>query len=149
MADTRAVVLHSSWRGRLTAAIGPVVLLIWGGYGALLGGLQIFNAILLLAGAGLGLVVLFDYPIWASIGPDGVTRRCALRKERLGWDQVRTIARPGARQRLLGFGRGEVNVNRATVPPGALAWSLRSASGHTCWSIGSRAPWSTRRSKTA
>ena len=97
-----AVVLHTSWRGRLTAFIGPAVVLAWGTYGAVLGGLQLFNGILLATGGVLATVVAFDYPFTTTIGASGVTRRCLLRSEHLGWDEIRTIARPGARQRFFG-----------------------------------------------
>lgn len=75
-------------------------MLTWGGYGFAVAGLQWFNGILLLIGLVIGAVVMFDYPLWSTIGPDGVARRCVLRTERLGWSDVRTIARPGARQRF-------------------------------------------------
>lgn len=102
-----SIVLHTSWRGRLTSVIGPLVLLVWGGYGAAIAGFRPFNIVLLVVGAGMALVVLYDYPLWSKIGPAGVERRCSLRTERLAWEEVRAIARPGARQRFLGSGRGE------------------------------------------
>lgn len=66
------------------------------------GGLQLFNGTLVAIGGVLLCVVAFDYPMTSTIGPDGVTRRCLLRTEHLEWDRIRTIARPGARQRFFG-----------------------------------------------
>ncbi len=102
MTSDRPVVLHTSWRGRATAFIGPSVLLAWGVYGVVAGGIQLFNGLLMAVGGVLFVIVAFDYPMHSTIGADGVTRRCLLRTERLGWDRVRTIARPGARQRFFG-----------------------------------------------
>ena len=101
-----SVALHTSWRGRFTALVAPLVILTWGGYGFAVAGLQWFNGLLLLIGLALALVVMFDYPLWSTIGPEGVARRCVLRTERLDWSQVGAIARPGARQRFMGMGRG-------------------------------------------
>ncbi len=101
-----SIVLHTSWRGRFSSLLGPLILLTWGGYGFSVAGLQWFNGVLLLIGIGFGAVVVFDYPLWSTIGPEGVTRRCLFRTERLAWTDVRTIARPGARQRFLGTKRG-------------------------------------------
>lgn len=102
MADDgpKAIALHTSWRGRLTSFVGPFVLLVWGGYGLVAGGLGWVNGVLLALGSLFALVVLFDYPLSSTIGPDGIVRRCALRSEHLDWSAVRTIARPGARQRF-------------------------------------------------
>lgn len=97
--------MHTSWRGRITAFVGPAIVLGWGTYGVVLAGLQWFNGILVCIGLVLGAVVTFDYPLTTTIGAGGVTRRCLLRSEHLGWDEVRTIARPGARQRFFGSSR--------------------------------------------
>lgn len=102
-----SIVLHTSWRGRFTALLAPIVILTWGGYGVSVAGLQWFNAILLAIGVGIAAVVLVDYPLSSKIGPDGVARRCALRTERLSWSEVGAIARPGARQRFMGLGRND------------------------------------------
>lgn len=102
-----SIVLHTSWRGRFTALLAPIVMLTWGGYGVSVAGLQWFNGILLLIGVGIAVVVLVDYPISSKVGPDGVARRCVLRTERLSWSEVGAIARPGARQRFMGLGRNE------------------------------------------
>lgn len=105
---SKSVVLHTSWRGRFTALLAPLVILTWGGYGLAVAGLQWFNAILLVVGWALAAVVLLDYPLWSTIGPEGVARRCILRTERLDWSDVKAIARPGARQRF--------PVSRRSVP---------------------------------
>lgn len=87
--------------------LAPIAILAWGGYGFAVAGLQWFNAILLLIGIVMAVVVLFDYPVSSSIGPEGVARRCVLRTERLPWSEVGAIARPGARQRFMGLGRND------------------------------------------
>jgi len=81
---------------------GPLVLLAWGGYGVFAGGLQWFNGIILVVGLGLAAVAFLDYPLWSTLGPDGIVRRCVLRTETLVWEDISTIARPGARQRRFG-----------------------------------------------
>lgn len=106
-AGLRSIVLHTSWRGRFTAVLAPLAILIWGSYGAAVAGLQWFNGLLLLVGLVFAVVVLFDYPLWSSLGPEGIVRRCVLRTERLAWADVGAVARPGARQRFMGLGRGE------------------------------------------
>ncbi len=108
MTSHRPIILHTSWRGRFTAFFGPMILLLWGVYGAAAGGIQIFNAILIAMGVILSGVVAFDYPMHSRIGADGISRRCLLRIERLTWDRVTTVARPGARQRIPGTRRDPV-----------------------------------------
>jgi hypothetical protein len=111
MSSGSVIVLHTSWRGRLTAFLGPSLVLGWGVYGVSNGGVQLFNGTLVAMGGVLLCVVAFDYPLTSAIGPDGVARRCLLRTEQLGWEQIRTIARPGARQRF--FGRSSDPVEAA------------------------------------
>lgn len=117
MTTHRPIVLHTSWRGRFTAFAGPAVVLAWGGYGAVAGGLQIFNGLLIAIGVILLAVVAFDYPMHSTIGADGVARRCLLRVERLTWERISSIARPGARQRFVGAMRDPVG-DRPQGPKG-------------------------------
>lgn len=92
--ELRPIVLHSSWRGRLTALFAPGTLLVLGTYGIAFGGLQVLNGIIFGLGAVLMLVVLFDFPIWCEFGESGVVRHCAFRKQQLEWQQIRAIVRP-------------------------------------------------------
>lgn len=91
--DAGVVVLHTSWRGRLVSTVPPSVLLLGGLWGLGQGG-SIVAVVLVVLGAGLLVVGLFDFPWRSVIGPDGVERRCPLRTERLEWERVTAIARP-------------------------------------------------------
>ena len=91
--DDRAVVLHSSWWGRVTAVLTPVLLIGGGAWGMsvrpnVLAGLFLFGGLFLLGAS------LWDHPLRAEIGPRGITRRCLFRSEHLVWDEVSCLARP-------------------------------------------------------
>ncbi len=93
----QALVLHTTWRGRLLFLTAPLVLLGLGGYGIVFGGFQIFNSILAVIGLLLLAASLLDFPLYSVVGPEGVERRCLLRRERRAWSELRTIARPANR----------------------------------------------------
>lgn len=97
MSGPRPVVLHTSWRGRAVSAAAPSLLLGLGTYGLAAAGFRIFPFLLFVAGAVFMVIVLFDYPKYTVIGPAGVERHCVLRVERLGWDRVTALGRPGLR----------------------------------------------------
>lgn len=86
------VVVHTSWRGLLTAVSAPLILLVLGGLGLQAGPGPVA---LVLTGSGLllGLVVALDYPRRAVFDRDGVERVCFLRRQRLPWDRLVAIER--------------------------------------------------------
>lgn len=112
------MILHSSWRGLATAHAAPLMLL---GVGALVSaeyGPDPVSLGLLVAGGVLAAVVLIDFPTSASIGPMGIERRCALRRQVIAWSAVGDIRRaPGPRFRRVGDGDGR----RRAVPGGLVA----------------------------
>ena len=101
-----AVVLHTSWRGRVLFVTAPLLLAGLGLYGIVAGGFQVFNTLLFIIGCLLLAAALFDFPLYTTIGTDGVVRRCLVRTDRLGWDQVTAIARPASRGALGGLKNG-------------------------------------------
>jgi hypothetical protein len=56
-------------------------------------GINIGSVILIVIAVIVGLIVVFDYPIASAFGPNGVERRCLLRRERLGWDRIEALTR--------------------------------------------------------
>lgn len=101
----RSLVLHSSWRGRISAALTPTLLLAFGGIGALGAGLRAIPAVALALGIGLLLVVVFDYPMRTVFGQESIDRKCLGRTERLEWSQVGLVGRPAYSARLGRLGR--------------------------------------------
>lgn len=87
------VVVHTSVRGLLAAAITPVALTALGGAAILDGGPHPVPVLLLLGGLGLAAVVLGDMPRRVEFDLEGLTRVCVLRRHRLEWDRVVAIER--------------------------------------------------------
>jgi hypothetical protein len=104
--DPRPLVLHGSWRGRIFAAVSPVLLCSLGTFGLVLGGWHLWPLSLLVVGVVLAAVVVFDYPLWVVIAEAGIERRCLLRSQRLVWDEMTMLARPAYSGWLRGLGRG-------------------------------------------
>jgi len=100
----RSIVLHSSWRGQITALLGPVSLMLLGGYGIALSGVGVINGILAGIGIVLMIVVLIDFPLRTTFSSAGVDRRCLFRNEHIEWSRVRAIVRP-AGKRTFGYTR--------------------------------------------
>ncbi|MBW3618874.1 MAG: hypothetical protein KY461_01400 [Actinobacteria bacterium] len=92
-----AVTVHTSWRGVLSSAISPVVLL---GYGLLVlsaRGPAPVALVALVVGVGLAGVALFDYPRRTEFSPEGIRRVCPLRDDVLPWSRTVAIERaPGS-----------------------------------------------------
>lgn len=74
-------------------AVAPTILLALAGIGFASGGRFVPGAIGFV-GLLLALVALFDYPVTVLFGPEGVERRCLLRRVSLSWDEVGAIGRP-------------------------------------------------------
>ncbi len=92
MAD-RSVTLHSSWRGIATSALGAAAVLLAGVLVVAANGWRVLPTATLAIGSMLVAVVLFDYPVAATLDRDGVTRRMVLRRQVLQWDRVSSLSR--------------------------------------------------------
>jgi hypothetical protein len=117
MPDQTAIVLHPS-RARLALTYSAPLLLL--GLAALAlagGGAEGGTLVLLAVGALLGLVVLVDVPLHVEFDEEGVTRVCAVRRQRLAWSTVvavsRTASRPGLGELLGRRGAGGAAARRA------------------------------------
>ena len=88
------MVLHTSWRGRLTATVSPILALVLGFWAYTGRGFDTFSTALLVLGIGLAAAVLWDYPLHTTFGMDGIHRRCALRVQTLGWERLEALVRP-------------------------------------------------------
>lgn len=116
------VVLHTSWSGLSGAAITPVALAVIGGWSIAAGGASAVPVAVVVVGAVLGAVVLFDYPYAARIGADGVTRRCLARSHHLAWDRIVALerTRPSTMTVVRNLsGRDEAQVSGGLVARGA------------------------------
>ncbi len=98
MSNTGSVVLHTSWRGRLTTVSAPAILLALGGFGTWKAP-GLLPLVLLAVGIVLALVALLDFPLVSVIGADGIQRRCALRSQHLDWARIASVARPAQANR--------------------------------------------------
>lgn len=87
------LIIHSSLRGWVNAAISPVLLLTLAGAAIASGGTGPVPTVLALLGLGLVGVVVFDLPRHSRFTPDGVTRVCLLRRHELPWEQLVAIER--------------------------------------------------------
>jgi len=93
MRDDEHLVIHSSLRGWLAAVFSPTVLLLLGAVGVQGVGARPVPTVVLLLGAGLGLVVLLDLPRHSVFEDRGITRVCLLRRHFLPWDEVVAVER--------------------------------------------------------
>lgn len=91
--DVGSVTLHSSWRGLGLSLFGAGAILVGGVVSTLLTGGAVGSWLLLLVGAGLLGVVLFDFPFSAEFQSEWVIRRTLLRRQRVHWDRVDQITR--------------------------------------------------------
>ncbi len=87
------LVIHSSLRGWISAAISPTVLLALGAAAVGGVGFRPIPTTLLIIGALLTLVVATDLPRHTRFSTDGVVRVCLLRKQRLVWSRLVAIER--------------------------------------------------------
>jgi hypothetical protein len=90
--------LFSSWRGLVLAFVSPGLLIAIGVIGVRAAGMRVLPIILLVAGAGMLLVSLFDYPLYTTFDTTGLTRRTPLRAHRIPWTSIDALNRArGAR----------------------------------------------------
>lgn len=93
--DDLEVVVHSSLRGLAAAAVAPAALIALG-VAALQDGFRWLPAIILLAGSGLAVGVLFDFPRRTRFGGDGIARICAVRTHHIPWADALALERAPA-----------------------------------------------------
>lgn len=94
MTIDRPVVVYSSWRGLFASFSAPLLLLgvmaaAWWRAPQVTGGLIGVGMVMVF----LLVVALFDYPLRAEIGPEGIERICLLRRRLIGWPAVQAIGR--------------------------------------------------------
>jgi hypothetical protein len=87
------VVVHSSLRGLLAAAVTPIVLIALGAAALAAGGYRTVPILLLAGGLVLAAIVLVDFPRRVEFDLDGLTRVCWLRRQRLPWQRVVALER--------------------------------------------------------
>ncbi|MGH1505260.1 MAG: hypothetical protein ACRBI6_17045 [Acidimicrobiales bacterium] len=102
----QAIVVHTSWRGRLTSLVGPAVLLALGVYGIAVGGPNVVNVAFAAVGAALLAVGVFDYPFTTWFLSDRLERRCLGRTQTLDWGRVGAVRRASSRSLVRGGGAG-------------------------------------------
>lgn len=85
--------LHASWRGRAAAFGSPLMILALGLVGVLDDGASGVSLAIVAVGLALELVSLWDFPLDATFGPEGVVRRCVLRREVLAWGRIEALHR--------------------------------------------------------
>lgn len=90
---TPGLSLHTSWRGLLGAGFTPLALIGLGGLALWDGGLRLLPSLLVLAGLGLLLVALLDYPHTVTIRDAGIVRHSVLRTQTLPWDELVALER--------------------------------------------------------
>jgi hypothetical protein len=86
------VSVHSSLRGLATAIITPAVLTVFGA-AALQGGVRLLPTAVFALGVVLAVGVALDYPRRTHFDLEGMTRVCALRRQRLAWSDTVAIER--------------------------------------------------------
>ena len=104
MADsTDELILQTSLFGRVSLVLGPPLVLAVGLTSLAAEGPGILSLTLLVVGAALAVSALFFQPWTTAFTPQGIERRCLLRKDTLGWSEVDAIRRTPARKRVGGL----------------------------------------------
>lgn len=93
MTQDDVLIIHSSLRGWVNAAISPVLLLVLGGVAMVSTGTRAVPTGLVVLGLALGAVVVLDLPRHTRFTPEAVTRVCLLRRHDLAWDRLVAIDR--------------------------------------------------------
>ena len=88
-----SITLHSSWRGIVLNFSGALLVLAAGLWAVAGGGVNVISVIILLMGAALVAVVLFDYPVASTFSADGVVRRTMLRHQHIDWGRIDQLSR--------------------------------------------------------
>nr|MCU0260448.1 hypothetical protein [Ilumatobacteraceae bacterium] len=90
---TGRITLHSSWRGILSAFVSGLLVGGIGGWAAVASDFRIVPTLIALAGLGIVLVALLDYPVATTFDLEGAHRRMVLRRQTIRWDKVRQLTR--------------------------------------------------------
>jgi hypothetical protein len=136
------VIIYSSWRGILSAAGSPLLLVLLGG-GALwsVGEVRVLPLLLTLLGLALGLVAAIDFPRRSHFHRRGVTRVCLLRAQLLPWERIVAIERtaPSAAGRLRALRAGRAGGGALPRPsPAASGGLVARGNGRTRWLLTDR-----------
>ncbi len=105
-ADPGPITLHSSWRGIITSFVGSSIVLGLGLLTLAFNGVTAVPVVITALGALFVLGVSLDYPIASTFDAEGVTRRAAVRRHRVEWEDVRQLTR--TRPGLSAFRKGIV-----------------------------------------
>lgn len=88
--------VYSTRRGIAMAVLSPLFLVALGGYGVGDVGFRFLPAAVLVVGALLLSITLFDYPRRCRFTPGGIVRVCFLRSQLLDWEEVHAVERSQA-----------------------------------------------------
>jgi hypothetical protein len=92
-----SIVLYPTWVGLVCVAASPLLLVGLGLLTLSSGGSTGFAWALIVGGGVVGWLAGRDFPHRVVIGPDGIERRCLLRRHVLAFDEVESIQRAPAR----------------------------------------------------
>ena len=90
------LVLYPTWVGLLAAGLVPPGLLLLGLLSLGATGLGVVTWTLVVAGTATAILAGRDFPRHIVVGPDGIERRCLLRRHVLPYDEVAAIRRAPA-----------------------------------------------------
>lgn len=116
VASAEPVLVHSSWRGIVSAYLSTVALAALAAV-AFTGGAVVIGSVLGAIALVVGLIAFLDYPIATAFGPAGAQRRCLLRRHTLAWSRIQGLTRTSdaVTTRL-----GEQKGHRVSRKPGGL-----------------------------
>jgi hypothetical protein len=85
--------LYTSLRGLAGAVVTPAGLVLVGVLGSARFGVNLVTFVLTIAGLAVAVTLLFDFPHRTTFDRSGFVRRCALRRQRVTWDEVASLDR--------------------------------------------------------
>ncbi len=131
--DDARFVLYSSLRGLGSAVFSPAALIVLGA-GGVQNGWRWFPGLLLTGGLVLAAGLLLDFPRHTRFGTEGMTRVCALRRQRIPWSDTVAIERAPASttDRIRSLREG----NKRPIPSGGL---VATGTGRRRWLLTDRA----------
>jgi hypothetical protein len=135
------VIIYSSWRGILSAAGSPLLLVLLGG-GALwsAGEVRPLPLLLTILGLALGAIAAIDFPRRSHFHRRGITRVCLLRAQLLPWERIVAIERtaPSAAGRLRAIRAGRTAGGGTPRPGPASGGLVARGNGRTRWLLTDR-----------
>jgi hypothetical protein len=116
------LVLYPTWTGLLAASLVPPGLLLLGWLAIEASGTGLLASVLLVGGTVSGVLAGRDFPRHVLFGPEGIERRCLLRRHRLPYTEVAAIRRaPAPRFARARAARSADPAERARVRSGLVA----------------------------